>query len=79
MGISVFVVAVFQQEGFAVGFWVVRCYCSSLVYFSLSSCPQVVVKGLIGPHSHQRLKFEGGEKRVYSGWEQLSKKAAESF
>jgi hypothetical protein len=43
-----------------VGFWVVHCYFSSLVCFSLSSCPRAVVKGLIGPHSHQRPEFEGG-------------------
>jgi hypothetical protein len=62
MGISVFVVVVFRQQGFAVDFLVVHCCCFSLVYFSLSSCPQVVVKGLIRPHSPPRPKFEGGRR-----------------
>jgi hypothetical protein len=60
MGISVFVVVVFRQQGFAVGSWVAHCCCSSLVCFSLSSCPQAVVKGLTRPHSHQRPEFEVG-------------------
>ena len=60
MGISVFIVVVFRQQEFAVDFLVVRCYCFSLVYFSLSSFPQVIVKGLIGPDSPQRPEFEGG-------------------
>jgi hypothetical protein len=60
MGILVFVVVVFWQQVFAVDFLVVHCYCSSLVYFSLSSFPQVVVKGLIILHSPQRPEFEGG-------------------
>jgi hypothetical protein len=59
MGISVSVVVVFRQQGFEVDFLVVHCCWFSLVYFLLSSCPQVVVKGLIGLHSPQRPKFEG--------------------
>jgi hypothetical protein len=73
MGISVFIAVVFRQQGFVVDFLVVRCYCFYLVYFSLFSCPRVVVKGSIGPHSPQRPEFEGGYKRVQSSWEHPSK------